>query len=301
MSSTAEIYQEVTDRIIAALERGTPPWVKPWATVGTGSIMPSNASTGKRYNGVNMLLLFVAADHFNFGDPRWVTFKQAKALGGSVVKGSKGTRILFFRFLYLDGDGNRIPEADAIERIKRGERLQKIPQPRVYTVFNVGQCEGLEIPKPVKVTPIGDAADDDDRSGGFVAAMERDGVTFVTGGDSAHYTPALDRITTPPIERFRSVADYHATKTHEIVHATGHASRLARDFSGRFGSDSYAFEELIAEMGSAYLCAHAGIDGQLQHAAYLAGWLKVLRSDNRAIFTAARAAQTAADYVIDRL
>ena len=270
----ADIYQSVTDRIIAALETGTAPWLKPWTTGTTGGLEPYNAASGRAYNGINLLVLGCSAH----GSQGWLTFKQAAELGGSVRKGERGTQIVFWAFP---------------KRLENGVE-KVVPFARAYTVFNVDQCDGLEgklkLPAPVVAG---------DTSVNAIAA--RLGAVVKHGGGRACYSIASDTVTVPSLDAFKTVDHYQSTLAHELVHWTGHKSRCARDFANRFGSEAYAFEELVAEIGSAFVCARQGVALEgLQHSEYVASWLKVLKGDKRAVFTAASKAKAAAAFMLDQ-
>lgn len=275
-----DTYQEVTDSIIAALEAGTAPWSAGWQNGGIN--MPRRAC-GIHYRGVNVLLLWASAMGQGFASEHWLTFKQAQALGGSVRKGEKSTRIVFFKPLDVKG--------------KDGGEDRKIPMLRTYNVFNADQVDGL--PDALQAAAI--AANpallrDAERE----EALRSCGAVIREQGAAAFYEPAADRVTMPEFERFTSAGNYLATLAHELCHWTGHKSRLAREMRGTFGSPDYAREELIAELGSAFVNARLGIVGDHieSHAAYLKSWVKVLKEDKRAIFRAASAAQAAADLVL---
>ncbi len=276
-----DIYDTATDRIIAALEQGAAPWVRPWTATGSG--MPRNGSTGRNYNGVNVLLLWAESHAKGYDSGEWFTYRQAKALGGNVRKGEKGTGIVFWRFLEKSGTD------DAGE-----ETTRKIPMARAYTVFNREQCDGLPEPKEAPKVATLSEAERHEQAERFIAATRAD---VRHGGGRAFYSPTLDYVQLPRFETFKDGASYYATGLHELTHWTGHTSRCARDFENRFGSQAYAAEELVAELGAAFLCAELGIDGQLQHPEYIKSWLKVLRGDKRAIFTAASKARQAAQYL----
>lgn len=285
-----QLYQAITDRIVAALESGTAPWIKPWKADGTASAsLPHNACTRRAYHGINTLILWGAQHAMGYASAQWLTFKQATERSGHVRAGEKGTEIVFWKFLnrdVKDGAGNPVRGDD-------GAVLQrKVPMLRTYYVFNVAQCEGLELPAARKVRPEIDPTTID-------ALADTIGARIQWGGDRACYVPAFDQINMPRRAAFRTLDAYHGTLLHEITHWTGHESRCARSLVGRFGSEAYAAEELIAEMGSAFLCASLGVNLEgLQHADYIGSWIKVLKSDNRAIFTAAKAAQVACDWVL---
>lgn len=278
-----DVYQEVTDRIIAELEAGTVPWVKPWAAAGNA--MPHNALSGRAYNGVNVLLCWATQMHKGYTSNGWLTYKQAGALGGHVRKGEKGTAIVFWKF-------NK-----RTERNEDGtDKVVTIPMARVYTVFNVEQCEGLTLPAREMVE-----LSEHERHEHAEQLMSASGVAIRHGGDRAFYTPSHDYVQLPELGTFAEAAGYYATAMHELTHSTGHKSRCDRDLSGRFGTESYAAEELVAELGAAFLCAELGIAGDLRHAGYIDSWLRVLKQDKRAIFTAARLATQAADWLKGRV
>lgn len=271
-----DIYQEVTDRIVAALERGTVPWLRPWRDSKAGSALePFNAATGRPYNGVNLLVLGTMP----YPELGWVTFKQALDLGGNVRKGERGTGVVFWKI-------------ETREDEDTGER-KKTFFARLYTVFNVEQCEGLDAAKLKRpAAPVAGATD-------MNAVASRVGAIVRHGGTKAFYTTAGDFVQLPSVEAFKSVEHYQATLAHELTHWTGHKSRCAREFGARFGDQAYAFEELVAEIGSAFLCARNGVPlEELQHPSYLASWLRVLKDDKRAIFTASSKAKQAAEFLM---
>lgn len=268
-----DVYQEITDKIIAALEQGTAPWVKPWASSGA----PRNAVTGREYSGINTVLLAMSP----YTSPLWLTYNQTNAAGGQVRKGEHGTTVVLFKpFKIEDKDSSEGKE-------------KVIPLLRTFTVFNVEQIDGLPEKFTTSSRPQLDEFADNEQAEALLAQAN-----IEHGQTKACFIPSIDKIGMPNKTDFKSVADYYATGLHELTHWTGHKSRLARFFGSRFGDSDYAFEELIAELGAAFLCAHCGIDGQLQHENYIAGWLKVLRSDKRAIFTAAAAARKASEFLI---
>lgn len=274
-----DTYQDVTNAIIAQLEAGTRPWQKPWN--GTGSLSMPRRFSGVPYRGINVLLLWASATQQGLTGDRWFTFKQAKDLGGKVRKGARGTRIVFFKPL-------------EVRDAATGEE-KKIPMLRTYVVFNADQIEGLPekyAPAPFVPTP------GIERDKAAEAALRSSGAVIEEHGGAAYYTPATDIVTMPDFERFKSSSGYLATLAHELCHWTGHKSRM-----DRFGANTrtdYAFEELVAEIGAAFVGTRLGITGEHidNHSAYLASWLKVLRNDKRAIFKAAALAQQAADMVL---
>lgn len=287
--SRVSLYDEVTQKIIAELEAGRLPWVQPWNKVGSGSpALPRNALTARNYSGVNVLILWGAVIANGWPSQSWLTFRQAQQAGGSVIKGEQGTTVVYAdRF---------IPEAEKAKAAAIGEDAKAVPFLKRFTVFNIAQCEGLRPglaadPAPLPEREIVPVAEE------VIAAS---GVDFRVGGDKAYYSPSSDFVAVPPQPAFRDQINFYRTALHELTHATGHPARLGRDFSGAFGSAKYAQEELVAEMGSAFLCASLGIVPTVRHSDYIGSWLAVLRGDNRAIFRAASKASKAADWLLAR-
>jgi antirestriction protein ArdC len=283
-----DIYESVTSRIVAALERGQPPWVKPWKANAPGILFgfDCNARSRKPYNGINTLLLWFERAERGYTETRWCTFQQALELGGHVRKGQKGTGIVFWK----------IREVDDTRPGKDGKR-KKMPLAKSYTVFNVEQCDGLDATITAPPEPPGPIAQRLQHAEMFCKAA---GATVHHGGSVACYVPSRDEIALPMRKAFKSEDDYIATYLHELVHWTAHPTRLDRNFKGeRFGSEAYAFEELVAEIGAAFGSAHLQLPHEhLQHEAYLAHWLKILKGDNRAIFTASSKARQAHEYLV---
>lgn len=270
---SALIYQQVTDKIIAELESGNlPSWVKDWSG-DAGS--DCNVITKKPYNGINTIILGMSG----FQSPYWGTYKQWLSLGAQVTKGSKGTHIIYYSPVER---GSKVTEAG---EVKEYSYILKS-----YTVFNAQQVTGWEAPAVPAPKPFNNI---------FAAEVlaVKSGVVIKHGGDRAYYSPSQDFIAMPHKTQFKSEAGYYATLMHELAHWSGHESRLNRDLSGRFGNESYAAEELIAELSAAFLCAKLGIAGELRHSSYIASWLRVLKNDNKAVFKAAALAQKAADYL----
>jgi antirestriction protein ArdC len=282
MGNHASVYESVTSAIISELERGVAPWVKPWESASTVSL-PYNATSQRPYSGVNVLLLWAAATAKRYRSPAWLTFRQTNALGGHIRKGERAAHIVYAStFTKTDTDPTT------------GEQVEEhIPFLRWYTVFNVEQTEGL----PERLYHVSDPKPLGEAIASVEEFIRKLGADVRHLGDRACYRPAEDFIALPEPGDFRALGDYYATSLHEHAHWTGHPSRLNRNLSGRFGSESYAGEELVAELASAYLCASLEIPGQLQHAEYIGSWLKLLKSDKRAIFTAASKATEAAKYL----
>lgn len=285
-SPSRDLYQAVTDRIAAALEAGTKPWRKRWnATGNDGAQLRAN---GEEYRGINQLLLMLTSMEGGYSSPYWLTFKQALELKGNVRKGERSTEIVFYKKLTVED--RDAPEGE--------EREKQIPLLRSYRVFNADQCEGLPERFTAKPAPI--IADGRARDEAAEAALRSSGATIREGGNRAFFAPGPDVVQMPPFAAFHSTGAFLATLAHELTHWTGHRSRLDRLKLTPFGTPDYAREELVAEIGAAFICARLGIAGDHMddHAAYLASWLKVLREDKRAIFKAAAFAQSAADLVL---
>lgn len=280
-------YERITGRIVAALEQGVRPWVQPWASGhAAGAVSRPLRHNGVPYAGINVIALWCAAAERGYAAPIWMTFRQAIELGGHVRKGETGSPVVYASsFTAEDGD-----ESDG-ETAERQVRYLKS-----YTVFNVEQIDGLPAQYNAQSTPTPNPESRIAAGEQFAAAT---GAVIRHGGDSAYYAPHADIVQMPPFEAFHDAFSYYATLLHELTHWTGHASRLARSLRNRFGDEAYAAEELIAELGAAFLCADLGIalEPRDDHASYLAVWLKVLRSNSRAIFTAAAHAQRATDYL----
>lgn len=288
--SREDLYSQITKRIITELEAGTVPWVQPWTASAAPLGLPRNAATGRRYSGINILLLWSALIDHDFPSQRWLTFRQAARLGGNVRKGEHGTLVVFAdRF---------VPEREKARARDSAEDPVGISFLKRFTVFNVAQCEGLPS-DPDAGADLARAAPRTDlilpRAQALIAAS---GARFRIGGNYAFYAPADDLVMVPPPEAFFEPVNWHRTALHELGHWTGHATRLARDQRGVFGTPSYAREELVAEMAGAFVCAALGIEPTVRHADYLGSWLCVLRQDSRAIVRAASAASRAAEFLL---
>ena len=277
-----DIYQVVTDRVIELLEKGTVPWHKPW--VGGESNWPTNYVSKKKYRGINVWLL----SSYGYESPYWLSFKQATDLGGTIRKGEKSAMVTFWKRI-------AVYEKDADGRKQR----KFIPLLRYYRVFNIEQTEGIEFPKPEPRTPDFDPIVEAEK---IVEGMPNRPPIQIGGGVAA-YQPTLDIVKMPDRERFDGEQQYYAALFHELVHSTGHKSRLAREGSNGngFGGTGYAKEELVAEMGAAFLSAQAGILDRVvdNSAAYIQNWLGALRNDRKLVVQAAGAAQRASDYIRD--
>ncbi|EKS72403.1 antirestriction protein [Burkholderia sp. SJ98] len=286
-TSAPDIYTRVTDKIIADLEHGVRPWVKPWKGGNTdGRITLPVRHNGIPYQGINILLLWGEQIEKGFQSNRWMTFKQAQALGANVRKGEHGSLVVY---------ANKVIKSETDDK---GDEIEcEIPFMRGYTVFNVDQIENLPAeyrtePKSVESEPL-ELIEHAER---FFA---KTGAVIRHGGNRAYYAPLQDIVQLPIPESFNTAESYTSVKAHELTHWTSHKTRLDRQLGKRFGDDAYAAEELIAEMGAAFVCAQLGLTPEVRddHAAYLDHWLKVLKADKKAIFTAASQAQKACEFL----
>lgn len=283
----ASLYEEITSKIIGELETGRVPWVQPWGTQAKAQLaMPKNASTGRAYSGINVLILWGAVVERGFGGQSWLTFRQALSLGGHVRKGERGVTVVY---------ADRFVPSDEQRRAREvGEEAQAIPFLKRFTVFNTDQCDDLpgDIATAAPPPPPGTIEPR------VESLIKNSGIRFRIGGERAFYAPGDDYVQVPPPAAFFEPINWHRTALHELGHASGHRSRLDRDLSGGFGTRKYAFEELIAEIAAAFSCAALGITPTVRHADYIGCWLDVLREDNRAIVRAASQASRAADYLL---
>jgi antirestriction protein ArdC len=277
-----DLYAEVSARIIAELERGAAPWVKPWSAT-PGQNVPQNAVTNRPYSGCNVILLWLARNR-GWASPRFLTFKQAMEAGGNVRKGEHGTKVYFVKQLQIkDGDSSE----------KAEPRL--IPMMREYTVFNVDQCENL--PDSVRTGKPMRVRNPDTRDVLADEFLRATGADIREGHGEAYFAPSHDFISMPAFEAFKGADHFYNVAFHELTHWTGHKARLDRDLKTRFGARNYAAEELVAELGAAFLSAEFGFDGDVRNAGYIAPWIDLLNTDKRAFFTACSKASKAADYL----
>src|SRR3974390_600627 len=277
-----DLYAEVSGRIIAELEAGAAPWVKPWSA-SAGANIPCNAVSNRSYSGCNVVLLWMA-QAAGYRTPRFLTFKQALEAGGNVRKGDCGTKVYFVKQLQVRDES---PDDSSSTRL--------IPMMREYTVFNVDQCENLpgsiDTGKPLRVR------NPDARDEFADAFLHSTGADIREGKGEAYYVPSRDFISMPAFAGFKGADHFYNVTFHELTHWSGHKSRLNRDLKNRFGSREYAAEELIAQLGAAFLCAEFGFDGDVRNAGYIASWIELLKADKRAFFTACSHASKAADYL----
>lgn len=289
-TTTIDPHSRITDRIIAELEKGIRPWTKPWSMDKLGGrVTRPMRATGEPYRGINVLLLWLEATASGYASPTWMTYRQAQALGAQVRKGEKGAPIVY----YGSSSKTRSDEQSGEER-EEGFRFLKS-----YTVFNAEQIEGLPerfaaIEAPAPVLP---GIERDARAEAFFAGIPAE---VRHGGDRACYMVGEDRIQLPPFEAFEDSHSYYTTRGHETVHWTRHPTRLDRSFGRKsWGDEGYAREELVAEIGAAFLAADLGLalEPRADHASYIASWLQVLRNDKRAIVQAAAHAERAVAYL----
>ncbi|MCK1321596.1 DUF1738 domain-containing protein [Bradyrhizobium sp. 156] len=260
----ASLYDDITNKIIAELEAGRVPWVQPWGTAAAKAplAMPKSAASGRQYSGINILFLWGAATEHGFTGQSWLTFRQALSLGGHVRKGERGTTVVYAdRFVPVD-EKRRAHET--------GEEAQGIPFLKRFTVFNSDQCDGLppEIAKTAPPPPPGLIEPQ------VEYLIKATGIDFRIGGNRAFYMPTEDYVQVPPPQAYFEPINWHRTALHELAHASGHPSRLNRDLSGSYGTKKYAFEELVAEISSAFSCASLGIVPTVRHADYIGSWLE---------------------------
>ncbi|TQE99091.1 MAG: DUF1738 domain-containing protein [Spiribacter salinus] len=283
-----DIYTRITDKIIADLEAGVRTWMKPWnAEHAAGRITRPLRHNGMPYSGINVLNLWGEAVTSGYSAPIWMTFRQAKELGAHVRKGETGTLVVYANTITRTGQ-----DAETGEDVE-----ETIPFMKGYTVFNVEQIEDLPGRYYELAGPVLDPMERIGHAEAFFAAARAD---IRRGGNQAYYAVGGDYVQMPPFEAFRDPESYYATLAHEMTHWTRHPSRLDRDFGRkRFGDEGYAQEELVAELGSAFLAADLGLELEPRedHSAYIASWLQALRDDKRAIFRAAAHAQRAADFL----
>jgi antirestriction protein ArdC len=285
-----DVYARITDRIVADLERGVRPWVRPWSVVNAaGRITRPLRHNGTPYQGINVVLLWSEAVARGFASSTWMTFKQSLELGGRIRKGESGTMVVY---------ANKVTKTETDDNGDDVERT--VPFLRAYTVFCVDQIDGL--PDQYYKSAAAPATQPAQRIAHADAFFANTGAAIRHGGDKAYFAPSLDLIQMPPFESFRDAESHAATLAHECVHWTAPVHRVGRDLS-RYSKDrsERAREELVAELGASFLCADLGIVPELEpradHASYLASWLEVLSNDKRFIFSAAAHAQRAVTYL----
>ena len=280
-------YKTITDNIIKELEKGVIPWVKPWTCE-----IPKNCSTGRNYSGVNILALWQQAEKKGYKKQNWLTFNQAKSLGGRIKKGEKGTQIVLVRDIQIKPKEKVTLTKNSKEKTtpEDQEKSKTIKLLKKYTVFNIEQTENLPEEFYSEKTVL--------QNPEINSIIKKTGATIQHGGNKAYFSPGSDSINLPSPHNFESMPHYYSTAFHELGHWTGGKTRLNRNQSGKFGSKEYAKEELIAELSSAFSCAKVGIKGKLRHASYIQSWLKLLREDERALLSASSLASKATDFLM---
>lgn len=266
---TKNIHADITNQIIEEIETNQAlPWVKDWKD--KPCLPPLNPASKRHYNGINIVILWVRAIKIGYASNQWLTYKQSKEINLQVKKNERGSKVVFFKNLVVDGKGT--------------EEEKTVPMLREYTVFNRDQMDGDVSDSELEGKP-----------GDIEAFINSIPFELITGKPA--FIPAHDLVKMPPLSNFDNQSSYYATMLHELIHWTGHESRLDRISSTEFGSPEYAFEELVAELGAAFLCAELGVTAEQRHADYIASYLKLLKDDNKAIFKAAAAASKACDFL----
>jgi len=280
-----DIFQRVTDDIVSAIEAGAGTYRMPWNTSGGFINSPINAASRKAYRGINVLILWATAQKMGYTSGTWATYKQWQEMGAQVRKGEKSAHVVFWKFFNIEDRDD-----EAAERTSN-----RVPMARDYWVFNAGQVEGFKNPEETTIS----RGERIERAEKFFESLQID---IRPGGNIAYYDPNTDAVHMPAFEAFKEPLFYYSVLSHETTHWVGAEKRQNRDMTGRFGSESYAMEELVAELGAAFLCSELSLptDPRKDHAPYIASWLKTLRSDKRAIFTAAAKAQEAVDWMMKR-
>lgn len=292
---TSNLYEEVTNKIISLIEQGVAPWRRTWSTYG----LARNYGTKHIYTGINLLLM----NNTLHPIPYFMTFKQVKEYEGQIRKGAKAEKVIYFDVYYKDGNDTSLDKEEALRRRNNGEEIQILKFIKYYHVFNIEDIEGIEFEIPEIELRHNEKIALCER---IIEEMPKRPELRQINANKACYAPELDFVNIPSIEQFESAEYYYATFFHELIHSTGHSSRLAREEvmnPNTFGSKPYSKEELVAEMGASFLCSSVQIDYDHvveNNAAYLAGWLKVLKEDSKFIFKVASEAQKAADYILNR-
>lgn len=294
ISKNFDLYQEVTSKIISMLEQGVAPWRRTWSTYG----LAKNYATGHVYTGINFILMNNTVHHV----PYFMTFNQVRTMGGKLKKGAKAEKVIYFNVVYKDRDNRTVSSDEATHLYNIGAEVKTLKFIKYYNVFNISDLEGIELDIPeIHLKPnekIG-------KCESIVENMPKCPEIKHIDSKGAFYSPGLDIVNMPQIEQFESAEEYYATLFHELIHSTGHATRLTREEvmnPHAFGSKPYSREELVAEMGASFLCSSVQIDFDKifeNNVAYLAGWLKVLKEDSKFIFKVASEAQKGVDFILN--
>ena len=290
MSQRIDVHEQITNRIIEAIEKGAGEFKLPWHRPAGSLTRPTNIHSKKAYRGINVVTLWVEAQLKGYEVPIWGTYKQVQEAGYQVRKGERSSLIVFYKEIEFERDAAQVKDGE--------DATGSAWLARGYHVFNVAQCDGYPVPERPALVPV----DRNERVEQFVGRMN---VPIHWGGYSAYYSPSQDMIQMPDAGLFTGTDASSATEAmlstllHESVHATGHKSRLDRDFTAKFSTEARSREELCAELGAAFLCADLGVTPQLRddHAHYIGHWLEIMKGDAKAIFTAAAAANRAVEYL----
>lgn len=289
------VYQMVTDRIVAQMQKGIIPWQKPWTVSGSAEDVAINFVTRRPYSFVNQMLL---------GKPgEWLSWKQVGELGGKVKKGAKAGMVVFYKSLVIKDPTRKVKDEEGNEV----DDTKVIPLLKYYNVFHLSDVEGIDtkIVKGERTSTLEPVEEAEEVITAYVS--REDGLTFICDqeSDRAYYSPSEDKVVVPRISQYGIVEEYYSTTFHELVHSTLKESRCNRESENAnsfFGNENYSREELVAEMGSAMLCNKIGIEGKKafkNSVAYIQGWLKELRNDNHMIIWAASRAEKAAKYILN--
>lgn len=298
MKKKVDVYQKVTDRIVAGLQTKGLQWFKPWSVNGCVE-RPINNATGRAYKGVNELFLSIEGQARGYEHNEWLTYKQAQAKGGNVIKGESGTEIVFWNIVFKGEDGKFYRK---IQDIPAGMAFDKIFSPRLWNVFNIAQCEGIE-PRRERVEPNGDFNPIEEAEAVYAVKYPKEQrPTLAHGGASAFYSPSKHHVQMPKPETFVTNDDYYKTLFHELVHSTGHETILKRlEKVAAFGSEAYSKEELVAEIGAQFLVGLTGIspkDDEANSQAYINGWVKKLQDKPKMALSAANKAMKAVNFIM---
>ena len=283
MARINELYERIAHQIVAQMAEGVLPWHRPWAVNPNARVSKPLRENAVPYQGINVLILWSAAIDKGYASPFWMTYRQAQSIGAQVRKGERATHIVFAK------------TAKKKETDEYGDETEVLlPVRRVYAVFNTDQIDGL----PDKYVPEIPDVNPDERDAACQAWIDSLGIEIRYGGQRAYYAPGPDRVQMPPFETFESSQTFHSTLLHELTHSTGHRDRLDR-LRGRIDDKARAREELVAELGSAFLCADLGIASSPRddHASYIASWSELLTDEPRAVFDAATRAQQAVEFL----
>ena len=294
---TSNLYNEITSQFVSALKNGAPPWIKPWSEYSPRPTRPKNAITDRKYTGINVTILWTAATTHGFKRDRWLTFNQTRKAGGRVCRGQKGTVVILYRNIEV----RRKDESGSLVLDSNGETIKdKIKFIKGFTLFNVDQCDGLtkEIVEGPSLPPEKPAWKSHNEIESLLVSK---GVRIRHDCNQAAYYPNEDVIRMPVKKAFKTDSCYYSTLLHELVHWTGHHSRLNRPGICKpldYSKSNYAFEELIAEIGSAFLCAEFGLKCDLRHESYVISWISELENDPKAIFATSALAWKARSFLL---